>query len=62
MKRNWKIIVIDKKRGTVRDLMRNMTYSEALDFCNEAGWSWNKPYDMDMEEQEIEDRGGAYCA
>lgn len=61
MKRNWKIIVIDKKRGTVRDLMRNMTYTEALDFCNEFGWSWYRPYDMDIDEQEIEDRGGAYC-
>lgn len=61
MKRNWKIIVVDKKRGTVRDLMRNMTYTEALDFCNESGWSWYRPYDMDIDEQEIEDRGGAYC-
>lgn len=59
MGRNYKIIVIDK--GRVRDLSRNLTFDEAVDFCNEAGWSWYKSYDMDVVEQEREDEGGAYC-
>lgn len=61
MKANFKIVIIDSKRGTVRDLNRNMTFDDAIDFCNEAGWSWYHAHDMDVVEQEQEDEGGAYC-
>lgn len=47
--RRYRIIILDHKHGTVKVLFRLLTYDEALEICRKWEWSYNSPWDMDID-------------